>query len=123
MTNALYFEAWKIEAKFDDLTWTNITPDQVGEVEVEYGIFGNGPLDRVAYPGSMTFRLKNSTQNSARKVGYYSPGHMNCRAGFSPGLPVRITFTLDELKVQKWEGNGRYCRRDSKRTSGACGRE
>lgn len=104
MTTAYYFDTWTIEAKFDGVNWTDITDDQTGDVECEYGIFGNGPLDRVAYPGSLKFSLKNSELNSAGKVGYYSPGHVNCRSGFAPGLRVRITFTLDLIKVQKWEG-------------------
>jgi hypothetical protein len=37
-------------------------------------------------------------------VGYYSPGNVNCRPGFKPGLKVRIRFYLDGNIIQKWTG-------------------
>jgi hypothetical protein len=101
---AVYFDSWAVKAKFDGTNWTDITSDTVGEIECEYGIFGNGALDRVAGVGSLKFALKNSTKNSAHKIGYYSPGHVNCRSGFAPGLEVKITFTLDLIEVQKFIG-------------------
>lgn len=68
-------------------------------VSCRYGIFGSGPTDRVAEPGSLTFVLNNSASNSGAKQGYYSPGHANCRSGFEPGIPVRLSLEL---------GNGNF---------------
>jgi hypothetical protein len=100
----VYFDDIQLQAKFDGSHWVDITPDTVGEINAWYGIDGNGALDRVGSPGELTFTLNNSATNSAQKVGYYSPGHVNCRVGFAPGLEVRVLFTLDLIPIQKWIG-------------------
>jgi hypothetical protein len=73
-------------------------------VEVEYGIRGNGPLDRVAGTGRMTFQLRNDDGNSAALAGYYSPGHANCMSGFGPGIPARLAVTYDSRTYYKFYG-------------------
>lgn len=98
------FDAITIEAKFDGTNWTDISSDIVGGFEGDYGLFGNTPFDRVGSPGTLKFALDNSQYNSAGLLGYYSPGHANCRSGFTGGLEVRVTFTLDGRKKTKWTG-------------------
>jgi hypothetical protein len=100
----VYFDDIQLQAKFDGANWTDFTSDTVGEINAWYGIDGNGALDRVASPGELTFSLDNSIANSAHKLGYYSPGHVNCRVGFKPGLEIRVLFTLDLIPVEKWIG-------------------
>ena len=100
----VYFDTIALQAKFDGTHWTDFTADTVGAIDCWYGIDGNGALDRIASPGELKFTLNNSVSNSAHLVGYYSPGHVNCRAGFQPGLEIRVLFTLDLIPVQKFIG-------------------
>ena len=94
-----------IEAKFDGSTWTDITEDVLGEPSVQTGIFGNSDADRVAGVGTLKFDLSNSVNNSAGLVGYYSPGHANCRTGFKAGLPVRMVYKMEGMAdTPKWRG-------------------
>lgn len=58
---------------------------------------GTGPTDHVSGTGTMRFDLDNSAGNSGGLLGYYSPGHTNCRTGFIEGLKVRAVI-----------GNGTY---------------
>lgn len=99
-----YFDNISIQAKFDGINWVDFSDDTVGNITGGYGIEGNGAPDRIASPGELTFTMNNSESNSAGKVGYYSPGHVNCRPGFAPGLEVRIVFTLDLIPIQKYIG-------------------
>lgn len=99
-----FFEDDFLEAKFDGTNWTDFKVDTVGKISGFYGIPGNGPYDRVGAPGWLKFDLLNTADNSAELAGYYTPGHVNCRTGFAAGLEVRICFTLDGLKVVKWQG-------------------
>lgn len=72
--------------------WTNISGDVLTPVRLGYGIRGAGPMDRTASSGTMTFTLNNSAQNAARTLGYYSPGHVSARTGWSLGIRVRARF-------------------------------
>ncbi len=74
------------------VAWTNISRDlrMSYGISLQRGIRGSGPLDRVAEPGSLRAALDNSTHNSARLLGYYSPGHPNCRRGFDVGIRMRL---------------------------------
>lgn len=97
------FTDYAVEAKFDGENWTRWNADIVSTIHGEYGIFSNSPHDYVGDIGRLTFELNNTETNSAGLVGYYSPGHPDCRIGFKPGLEVRMTFTMDS-KVQKFIG-------------------
>lgn len=76
----------------------------VEELDLDYGIFGNGPLDRMAGSGTVTYALRNDAGNSAGLMGYYSPNHVNCRAGFTFGIPVRIRFLYEGVARTKFVG-------------------
>lgn len=95
-----------MEMQFTAGVWTDITQDiMISDViRADSGISNNGPLDRVANTGKMTFSLNNSNTNSAGLAGYYSPGHENCRDGFATGIPVRIRFTQDNIYRTKFYG-------------------
>jgi hypothetical protein len=79
------------EAEFSTGVWTDITADVLANegINIHYGINGNGPRDRIASVGTMSFSLDNSAANSGAKLGYYSPDHANARSGFDIGLPLR----------------------------------
>lgn len=98
-----YFEDYYIEFYLNGV-WTDVKRDIVSKVYADYGIFGNEILDRVGDVGQSSFKMDNNASNSAGLVGYYSPGHVNCRSGFKPGMKVRISFLLDGEITKKWEG-------------------
>lgn len=77
--------------------WTDVTDDVIvggssPGLSVEYGIRGSTPNDLVASSGEARFVLNNAATNSARRRGYYSPGHSLARTGFGLGIRVRIRF-------------------------------
>jgi hypothetical protein len=76
--------------------WTNVSVDvrDSETLAIERGIRDvNDPTARVAGPSTCALALDNSNQNSAKKAGYYSPGHVDCRPGFTKGAPLRVTLT------------------------------
>lgn len=86
--------------------WTSVYADVLGDPSpsLTYGINGNGPQDRVAETGTFTFALKNSAANSGGLIGYYSPGHANCRSGFEIGIRVRVVIAYGGTSYYKFVG-------------------
>jgi hypothetical protein len=94
----------KVEAKFDNVNWTDISSDVMLPIYCSSGITSNTVQDRVADVGKCTFQLKNNVSNSAHLNGYYSPGHINCKSGFAAGLKIRVSFTFLDKTTTKWYG-------------------
>ena len=72
--------AVEVELSGSGAGWTALTNDvriALQPIEIQYGIQGSGPLDRVASTGTMSFALNNSAANSAGEAGRVSPGHDN----------------------------------------------
>jgi hypothetical protein len=94
-----------IQAKLSG-TWTDISADVLWSPRPKFsrGIAGNARWDLLGGPGSFSFSLKNGTNSSAGLLGYYSPGHTNCRAGWGVGVYVRIIFGFDTWTCYKWHG-------------------
>lgn len=85
--------------------YVDVTDDVVTEgFSLQYGIAGNGPLDRMASSGTLEFALRNDERNSASKVGYYSPQHVNVRPGFTFGIKVRVRFEFEGTSRTKFVG-------------------
>jgi len=86
--------AARIAAHYAAAPWTDVTADVLKGpgLDLTFGISGNGPLDRLADVGSMTFWLDNSERNSAQTLGYYSPQNENVRVGFRQGIFTRAMF-------------------------------
>jgi hypothetical protein len=86
--------------------WTDLWADVRQDVPVKggYGIRGNGPADRVASPGSLSFALDNSKFNSGGVFGYYSPDHASCRSGFAIGIAIRLVWVYGGITKYKWRG-------------------
>jgi len=99
---------WGIEVQFAGTAgiWTDVTNDVVtaDTISCEYGINDNGPTDRVATTGKLTFSLNNSNTNSYQLAGLYSPGNVSCRSGFTSGAPVRLWFQYDDIKHFRFYG-------------------
>lgn len=95
------------ETTIVDGTLSDITADvdNNAPINVTYGISGNGPLDRIAATGTMTFSLNNAANNSGGVLGYYSPGHTNVRTGWDLGLLVKLKLTYDGTTYYKFAGN------------------
>jgi hypothetical protein len=86
--------------------WTDVTDDVIRATPITctYGIQDSSPLARVASTGTFNFSLDNSELNSAGLVGYYSPGHTNCRSGFAAGITVRFSIIFGEVIYPKFYG-------------------
>lgn len=100
---------FRIEMQFAGTAgaWTDVTEDVVQSAGISVsgqGIGGVGPTKRVAGAGALTFSMNNADTNSAGKVGYYSPGHVNCRSGFEAGIPVRLYVIYDASSWIKFYG-------------------
>lgn len=95
-------ETTVIEGSLIDIT---ADVDNAAPIQVNYGIAGNGPLDRIAQTGTMTFSLNNAANNSGGVLGYYSPGHANVRSGWDLGLLVKLKLTYDSVTYYKFSGN------------------
>lgn len=95
-----------LQMNFSGTVWTSVWSDVrlANPVTLEYGIDGNGPMDRVANTGVLTFAMDNSAFNSGLKLGYYSPGNGNCRSGFEQGIGVRLSLAYGGTTAYKFVG-------------------
>lgn len=86
--------------------WYDITSDVCTDPTPEWnmGIMGNSPTSRVGDPEYLNFCLDNSEGNSAGLKGYYTPGHVNQRAGWTSGLNVRLVFVFEGTSFYKYYG-------------------
>ena len=101
------FDSITHELMLDGENWTDVSGDVLlrpGARINSRGIMGNGPNDRVAGVGRVTFYLDNSENNSASQLGYYSPGNSNVRTGFDSGIRYRITFVKEGVSWMKFHG-------------------
>jgi hypothetical protein len=81
--------------------WTDVSVDVMGEDDLDYGLPGYSPRDRVAKTGEHQFNLDNSARNSVGLEGAYSPDHVNCRAGFAEGIRVRYSQLFGDMLSYK----------------------
>ena len=90
-------------------TWITVSRDVVKSETVSYkqGFGGIGAKDLVAIIGTLSFTLDNSEANSAGLLGYYAPGHANCRTGFERDMRVRVRFTYNSNAFYAWHGRMR----------------
>jgi hypothetical protein len=86
-------------------SWTDVTADVRGQapVQMRRGIPGTGILDNTGRPSTLTFAMDNSEVSSGG-VGFYSPGHTNCRAGFTRGIPARWSITYNGTTFYLFRG-------------------
>lgn len=84
-----WYEYGELGIPFDGL-YDDLWPDVTGDVAALRGIPANGPLDRVAAVGTLSFMLKNGQDNSGAALGYYTPDHTNVRTGWDLGLSTRL---------------------------------
>jgi hypothetical protein len=107
---ALYgavLSAARVLAHYTAGSWTNVRADVlIGEpISWKRGAAaGATPTNRTAEPGSLEFTLRNDSGNSGGLQGYYSPYHVNCRSGFTYGIPVRVVITNSGTDYVLWTG-------------------
>lgn len=91
---------------FGGAGWQNVISDTRTDdpIVLDYGVQGNGPDDRVASTGTLTFTLNNALDNQAGTIGYYSPRHVNHRPGHDLNVPVRLVFRLNGQDYHKFLG-------------------
>lgn len=104
MTTA-FFDSIAFEVYISS-SWIDITSDIRSDPPPEWnvGIMDNTPTSRVGDPEFLTFYLNNSKSNSVGLEGYYTPGHSNCRAGWTSGLDVRFVIIFEGETFYKWTG-------------------
>lgn len=86
------------------LLWTDVTTHVLMGMSWHYGMQSPDPLDRLAGSGTLTFVLDNSASNPAAVLGYWSPGHANCRAGFTIDIPVQVQLVYSGTTYTKFWG-------------------
>jgi hypothetical protein len=85
--------------------WTQVNDWRTAEgLQWERGLPGSGVADCIADSGTLSFILNNSSTNSAHLVGYYSPDHANCRAGFQLLIGVRARVTVGATSYPRFTG-------------------
>jgi hypothetical protein len=84
--------------------WTDVTSDVLDEPRYRWGFNDVDINTRTAGTGICNLSLDNSQFNSAQLLGYYSPGHVNCRVGFKEGIQVKIEYTYDGELYDGWIG-------------------
>lgn len=91
---------------FGGSPWVSILTDTRSQdpIVLDYGVQGNGPSDRVASTGTLSFTLNNAIDNAGQTVGWYSPLHVDHRDGLDLNIPIRLIFTLDGQDYHKFLG-------------------
>jgi hypothetical protein len=73
-------------------------------ITAQRGLAGDKPTDRIANIGRMTFELRNDAGNSGGKLGYYTPGHADCRSGWNLGVHVQLKLNDGTTNAVRWDG-------------------
>ena len=88
----VYPDNVKIYAKL--LTWTDITPDVISNINGNWGISGNTPISRLADTGVMKFKLNNSD-------GKYTPGNL---AEWGKNTEIKLIIVYENEPYIKFYG-------------------
>ncbi len=91
-----------IELELSPGVWTDVTHDvlQAPGISGKQGMPDNAPTTRVAEPGTFSFTLRNDESCTAGINNYYTPGNVNCIAGFKSGIAVRLRLKYAFLPPQ-----------------------
>lgn len=99
----------RVDVQFTAGVWTNVTADTVAHEGMRFrrGMSAGGPRDRLATTGTLELVLQNDASCSGGVQGYYSPGHTNCRSGWTFGVPIRVVGTYSSTDYPLWRGRVR----------------
>jgi len=85
--------------------WTEVKDWRLADgLRWDRGLPGNGVADCIADTGTLNFVLNNAITNSVHLIGYYSPDHANCRAGFQLMIGVRVRITIGAAEYVRFTG-------------------
>lgn len=76
-------------------TWTAL--DDIQPTNLEWGMNGNKPTDRLADIGDLSFALDNS-------AGLYTPGGPSALVGWKKGIPVKLVLTYESEEYVRFRG-------------------
>lgn len=102
----VYLDGIHLEAQLDGVAWTDLVGDVImaAGIRGRYGILANGPLDRVAPAGELTFVLRDNALNRGGRAGTYTPGSPYALPGFSRGCRVRLRLEYSQESYIKFSG-------------------
>ena len=84
----VYPSSHKVYAYLNNVR-TDISADVIGDINGnDWGIMGNGPLDRVGNTGQLKFSLNN-------KTGKYTPGSLTALSGWDEGIAVELDLGFE----------------------------
>src|SRR3972149_11486480 len=86
MVQPVYLDSVKIYAQLAGV-WTDMTVYLIRDVDAEWGMNGNGPLDLLAGTGTMDLTLDNQGADLI-------PGMTGALAGWEKGVGVRLVLTF-----------------------------
>ena len=93
-----------LDAEILDSGFATVAADVLAGVTWKVGNSGRTVFDRVPDIGTASFKLKNSTANSAGTAGFYSPDHASVGRYFGLDTVVRIAITEGVTTHQEFEG-------------------
>lgn len=84
-------------------TWLDITQDVLFEgLSWTKGVPSSDPLERMADVGVLNMTLRNDGTTGVEHR--YTPGHINCTAGFSVRCKVKVVSTWRGISKTQWAG-------------------
>lgn len=77
--------------------WVDISAYRVGDVEMDWGIMGVMPADRMAKIGGMKLLLNNND-------GLFTPNGSNAMTGFEKGAKIKFVITYGRQSYTRFKG-------------------
>lgn len=96
MVQPVYLDSVKIYAQLAGV-WTDMTVYLIRDVDAEWGMNGNGPLDLLAGTGTMDLTLDNQGANLI-------PGMPGALAGWEKGVGLRLVLTFEGAEYVRFKG-------------------
>src|SRR3990172_4129372 len=96
MVQPVYLDSVKIYAQLAGV-WTDMTVYLIRDVDAEWGMNGNGPLDLLAGTGTMDLSLDNQGANLI-------PGMPGALAGWEKGVGLRLVLTFEGAEYVRFKG-------------------
>lgn len=98
---------------FIGAAWIDLSADVVQSLSIHFGVDANGPLDLLANTGHCQFNLRNDAQ-PGKLLGRYSVSNVaNKIAGWTFGIPFRLTLTFLGVDYVRFRGKIRIINPDT----------
>jgi hypothetical protein len=96
MTQPVYADLYKVYADLASV-WTDITQYVIRDIDAEWGMNGNGPLDLLAETGTMDLTLDNQGANLIPDM----PGAL---ANWKKGVGIKLVITFEGQDYVRFKG-------------------